>query len=516
MYTIVFKFRLFILFFGLMTLFSCTNEKDVPANTSKTNNDSIAVLVNQKPSKSGDFDASLKNFTSDPALQHANISIAVLDNASGEEIAAYQANQSVIPASSLKIIATATGLAILGKDYRFKTEIRHSGTIKNGVLNGNIYIKAYGDPTLGSDQMDGVEGLDIVINKFVSAIQNAGIHSIQGHIVGDASALPTAVNAPTWPWNDLGNYYASGAWGLNIHENLYYLHLQQHSSLGGQPKVTKTVPEIDGLQFQNELTSAARGSGDNAYIYGAPYTKERFIRGTIPLGNGGFKIKGSIPNPPLFAAQYLKEKLAKKGIQASQSAISNLELDAKNSSTQLIFSHQSPPLSAIAKRCNLKSVNLYAEAILRAIALEKTGKGDLSNGINTTMDFWKQKGFNTTGFFMEDASGLSPRNGASAQHLNQFLYLISKDKNLYSTFKNTLAIGGKTGTLKLMFKGTSAEGNIWGKSGSMSRIRTYTGYAKSKSGKNLSFSFLVNNYTCSSSEIRKKMERLMVEMCSSL
>ena len=61
-------------------------------------------------------------------------------------------------------------------------------------------------------------------------------------------------------------------------------------------------------------------------------------------------------------------------------------------------------------------------------------------------------------------------------------------------------------------KGTAAANNLRAKSGYISRVRTYTGYVTTKSGKELCFAMMANNYTCSNREMRDKMERLMVAM----
>ena len=188
------------------------------------------------------------------------------------------------------------------------------------MLRGNLYLKGFGDPTLGSDQMNEAEELDVVMEKFRLAIQQKGIRKIEGQIIGDGSYYGTDVNCDTWQWNDLGNYYAAGVWGLNIHENLYYLRFRQNATLGQTPAIAAIEPFIDGLAFYNEVQSAKRGSGDNAYIYGAPYDFTRYVRGTIPVGSKLFSIKGSMPDPPLFAAQYFKDKLEEVGIASTRPA----------------------------------------------------------------------------------------------------------------------------------------------------------------------------------------------------
>ena len=78
--------------------------------------------------------------------------------------------------------------------------------------------------------------------------------------------------------------------------------------------------------------------------------------------------------------------------------------------------------------------------------------------------------------------------------------------------KESLPVAGKSGALKNMLKGTSAEGVLVAKSGGMARVRSYTGYARSKSGRWLSFSMIANNFTGSSGGVRKHMERIMLEI----
>ena len=87
-----------------------------------------------------------------------------------------------------------------------------------------------------------------------------------------------------------------------------------------------------------------------------------------------------------------------------------------------------------------------------------------------------------------------------------------KSSKSYSTFEKSLPVAGKSGTLSHLCKGTTAQGNIKAKSGTMTRVKSYAGYATSKSGKNLAFAFVVNNHTCTTRELEKKLEKLMVAL----
>jgi D-alanyl-D-alanine carboxypeptidase/D-alanyl-D-alanine-endopeptidase (penicillin-binding protein 4) len=467
-----------------------------------------SIVIAQNP-----IDKSIEKIIADPVMKHASISMTVMDVETGKIISSHQPNLSIPPASSMKVITTATALAILGKNHKFKTELQYDGSIINGTLQGNIYIKGFGDPTLGAELPKGNMEYKELMLQFVSAIKALGIQKIEGRIIGDGSYYNTESIPDSWQWNDIGNYYGAGVNGLNINANTYELSFRQNASLGKAPKVERTVPSLYNALFVNEVTSASKGSGDNCYIYGAPYQNTRFLRGTIPVGTGIFKVKGSLPDPAFTAAALLLDALEEQGINTSKRATSQFELTQNggkaNNTRKTIHTHQSKSLFDIAKVTNEESINLYCEAMLKAIGKKQKNKGTREKGIEALVEFWEARGVNMDGFYMEDGCGLSNRNGITSKHFAAILRKIKIDQSLGFDFKDALAIAGKTGTLKYMFKNTSAVGKIYGKTGSMDRIRSYTGYAISASGKLLSFSIIINNYHCSSSVARKKLEQWM-------
>lgn len=456
-------------------------------------------------------------FAAHPNLIHGQLSVALIDLSTNQLIAGHRADKTMIPASSLKVLITGIALKKLGQDYRFKTEIAYDGTITaDGVLQGHLIIRGYGDPTLGSHHFAKAETHDIVLKKWINAIKKAGIKKIEGYIIGDASYFSTQVDGRTWLWEDLGNYYGVGAWGLNFHENLYQLDLKQNSKFGATPSVVNVRPIVPNLHLINELTLAEKGSGDNAYIFGSPYGYTRFIRGTIPLGTGTFTIKGSVPDPPFFAAFQLLQQLEKSGISTSQKATSLYQLKQEGidiGETKIIDTYLSPTLGNIVKETNLKSVNLYCEALLRLLG--KTEKGDAhpSRGLEVIKEYLSNNGLPIAGLFLTDASGLSPRNAVSTRHLSVYLGYLKKQKDIFPIFKASLPVGGKSGALKYLFRGTIAENKVFAKSGGMDRVRSYSGYVQNKNGKWLSFSIIANNFSGKSAAMRKEMEKLMLSFC---
>ncbi|MEM1216095.1 MAG: D-alanyl-D-alanine carboxypeptidase/D-alanyl-D-alanine-endopeptidase [Bacteroidota bacterium] len=444
---------------------------------------------------------------------HASLGVCVTDASTGEYLAGFQPNLSLIPASNLKAVTTATALGVLGGDYRFTTVLAYDGKLsEDGVLDGNLYLIGSGDPTLGSPEMEGVLGLPALLERWRLAVQRAGIRRVTGRVIGDDLVFTSAATGSHYQWLDMGNYYGCGAFGLNIHENLYYLHFQQTSRLGATPRVAEVTPTIPGLQFTNEVTSDKKGTGDNAYIYGTPYTYQRFLRGTIPVGNDRFIIKGAIPDPPLFAAQQLTQALESVGILCSRPPASLRHLAVAERSVAQRTSldeYASPPLRAIVDRTNQKSVNLYAEILLRAIGQARAEEGSLAGGLNAQADYWTGLGLDLGGVHLFDGSGMSPRNVLPTRVICNLLSLAYRQERIREDLLNSLPLAGRTGSLRNYFKGTAAEGRLRAKSGYIEGVRAYSGYVPDRTGRTLAFSLIVNNYDGSAGDARRQLFQLM-------
>ena len=468
------------------------------------------ILIAQIHAQSN-LETTLLQFDQDPDLKYATFGFCAIDINRNRVVAQRNPNKALAPASSLKVVTTGVALATLGADYQFETYLQYDGSLQNGVLSGNLYIKGTGDPTLGSPFMKDVPSTEALMNSFVEVVRKQGIKKINGAVVGDASFFDPQSITPTWQWGDIGNHYGTGVYGLNIHDNLYYIVFQQSSKFGAKPKIKHFRPSVPNLKMENLVTNAGRRTGDNAYVYVAPYGENAYVEGTIPVGSSEFEVKGAVPNPPLLAANLLKNALVEQGIQVSKGATTQRILKAR-AERNTFYTHLSPKLVDIVKHTNEESRNMYCEALIKAIGLKRLQKATLVDGLAAVTEFWRSRGIDTRSFFIKDGSGLSARNAVTAKTMAQIMRKMHIDKVNFHDFYNQLAVVGKTGTTQRLCLGTSAVGNIHAKSGSMNRIRSYTGYATTKKGNLLSFSMIINNYSCSGYVMRKKFEKLMIAM----
>ena len=443
------------------------------------------------------------DFVNNKLMENANISLLVKDLETNKTLYQFRPNNSSIPASTMKLVTTATALELLGPDFQFETKLEIEGTVNSaGILNGDLYIRGGGDPTLGSEHL----GDRYFLNKWVEAVKRYGIRKINGRIVADASLYDEQGVNPKWTWDDIGNYYAAGAYGLSYLDNTYLLVLRSGME-GTTPEILRIEPEIPPLTFDNHLTSTAI-SFDSAYFYGNPRSNFRIIHGEIPANRVEYTVKGDIPNPGLLLAEHFHDKLVLNGISIERSPTDKV---TNTFARKVIFRHYSVPLSEVIKETNVESNNGYAEHIFRYLALKSSQVATSNVAVKVVRAFWKSKGLPIDQLFMYDGCGLSPVDAVSAQFFVELLtYMKTKSPNK-EVFFNSLPISGISGTLTNFLNKTPLHGKVHAKSGTISRVKCYAGYIENNE-KTYIFAILVNNANGTSKAVTKKMEEFLLKV----
>ena len=455
--------------------------------------------------KSGQATTNLKNAAWSLYAEYVDNNQSLID---------YQSQLSLTPASGLKLITTAAALEILGENYKCYTRIYYNGRLlKNGILDGNIYIRGGGDPTLGSDRIENSLSMDSLMMTWIKSIKKSGIKKINGSILADDFLFDHKRTPDYWSWIDIGNYYGAGPCALSIHDNLYYLLFEPGKAVGQPAKVLGTEPEIPKLTFINKMKTGPRFSGDNGYIYAAPGQYEALLDGTVPAGRKVFKIKGAIPDPALFTAQRLHQELMNSGILITDYP-AKLESQFDYNFATLIHTTQSPPLNDIVFIINKKSFNLYAEQLVKLIAVAQDESGSMDNGLKKIVAFLKENSVTTEGLELFDGSGLSRSNLITTQTMVDLLKFMTKQPT-FDTYYNSLAIAGNPddqGNIKSFGRGTVIANNARIKSGFFSNTRSHSGYVRDKSGRLIAFSFIANNFHGNTSTINKIHKNLIVKL----
>ncbi|KJF43768.1 D-alanyl-D-alanine carboxypeptidase/D-alanyl-D-alanine endopeptidase [Draconibacterium sediminis] len=446
------------------------------------------------------FKSAIETLLQQEDYKNASVGMNVVDLNSDETVYSLNSEKLLVPASTMKMITSGTALEILGADYRFKTQIAYSGKIdKEGVLDGDLVLIGGADPALGSEYFQ--DHYFEFLKNWAKQVKASGIKKVKGNLILDGGIYDTERIPDSWVWGDIGNYYGAGPNAFTVFDNMYRITFSSPKKEGKLTKVIQTYPKIDGLQIDNEVLSADNNS-DNAYVFGGPFDKHRIIRGTIPRNRKAFTIKASVPAPEeILAAAFLQNLLAEGVFVDGETRFGNNVSDK----TTLIYTQESPTLAEIAEVLNYESVNLFAEHFLKQIAVEKNGLGNRNDAIDLVENYWEEQGLSMENIFMEDGSGLSHFNAVSPAFFTRFLTRMASN----DAFVESLPVAGK-GTFKRFDTEKLPGKTLQAKSGSMTRVRCYSGYLTTDKGHKLVFSFMFNHFGGSHSALIKEIEQLFI------
>jgi D-alanyl-D-alanine carboxypeptidase/D-alanyl-D-alanine-endopeptidase (penicillin-binding protein 4) len=436
-----------------------------------------------------------RQFESDEQMKHGTSSLYVIEAGTGKVVFEQDSRVGMAPASTQKIITSVTAFELLGADYRYQTKF----FLSNSGEFPSIIVRPSGDPTLGSWRWD-PKGDSLQVQSLVKAIRDLGIDTLE-HLLVDQAGWETETIPGGWIWEDIGNYYGAGAEGLIWHENQYDLFLKSGKNIGDPVEIMETSPFVYDLEFLCcHVTSAAPGTGDNAYIYYPLPWHYAVVRGTIPINENRFRISGSLPSGARQFHGTVSEALRRAGIRLQSIELwYNRDLhktgDSLLDKKKEIHTIVSPPLHSLVYWFNRKSINLYGEALVKTMALRDRGLGSTDTGVSIIKKFWKEKGIDEGELNMYDGSGLSPLNRVTT-HAQVEILKYAMEKEWYPAFYESLP----------------EYNNMKMKSGTISDVKGFCGYHRAKNGISYIFSFLVNNYSGRSASIVAKMYKVLDEL----
>jgi len=439
---------------------------------------SVQVLSAQNIAQK--LDKATKDLMESSGAVSSGLSFYVTDE-NGTFIYEYQGNKGLSTASTQKIFTAGAALETLGENFTYKTTAGYSGSLSAGIVNGDFIISSNGDPTLGSWRYEAYKPENFK-KKLIDALKSSGIIKISGNLIIDDSYFDHQTIPGGWPWDDLGNYYGAGIWGINWRENQFDININGTEFKGF------SYP-LENVKWLNDLKTG--GSSDQSLIFTAPHSEVALINGTLPAGKT-VTVSGAVPNPPVQLGAEVQQWLKESGIELSGkiTTSSQLEIEGKvmpGAPKNIIFSYESPTLDKIVYWFLRKSVNLYGEALIKTLGKEKKGNSSFKNGVAYLKDFWKSKGINPNMINFADGSGLSPQNYVAAKAEVQAL-LYAKKQPWFDVY----------------YDGFPVQDGIKMKSGTMRDTKSFAGYHTAKDGKKYVFSIIINNYQGSgSTELQK-------------
>lgn len=422
--------------------------------------------------------------------------LAVYADGTQKEIFSVSPDQRLTPASTLKLLTSAAALETFGPHHRFLTRLYASAKPdEKGVLKGDLYLQGGADPTLGSPRVTGGETWQKVAAKWAKAVRQAGITRIEGNLYADVSAFEGPSIAPKVNWENIGNYYAAPVSPLCFNDNSFKIYFKPQPFGGKQTEISRTEPQIPQLELKNFVTTDAKNKRDNAYVYGAPRQYEMEIYGTIPTNFTGFSIQAALPDSALFALQALHNALREEGI-AVGGREKTLSTPPDYSAMTLLHTYRSPELKDIIVIVNKRSFNLYAEMLLRNLALQAGKKGSVQNGLEELEKFLrKNKLAAAQDAVLYDGSGLSRDNMLTPRVLVNTLVFMTKSPH-FQYYYQSLATPNDRGDLLLLryfLKPKHQVQDVRVKGGTIDGVKTVAGYVHDANGHPIAFALMANN-----------------------
>lgn len=158
----------------------------------------------------------LSNLLSSSSLSRENVGLIVFDLKKDRNVVAHGETTSLIPASIMKAVTTASLKNHVRADKQLATQVFLTGDISDGTLDGNILVMASGDPSVNSSS--GPDSADI-LTEIVEALKEKGVKRIKGKVIVDESVFAGPAVPPSWQKGDLPHAYGTGCHGFNFESN---------------------------------------------------------------------------------------------------------------------------------------------------------------------------------------------------------------------------------------------------------------------------------------------------------
>ena len=385
------------------------------------------------------------------------------------------------PASTMKMYTSVLALDRFGADYQFKTSVlRESQVGADGTLEGNLYLRGGGDPSLSPRFWGATNPMD----SLAQLVAAAGIRRIHGDVVGDASAFDPQLVPEGWLSRYLGAAYAARVSALSLNENLVWVVVQPD----GKNAAVTLDPATTTIPVQSTVRVVAGSRGRISAV--RQKDGSILVRGTIGRSAPPQRYSLVVDDPASFTTGALRAALEKAGVVVD----GRVTVGATPSNATEVASLVSPPLANIIAEMNRESINLFAELLFRdaAHAAAPDQAGSAATGLATLRSLLSEKiGARPQDVQVSDGSGLSVLDRVTPRSMVELLSY-AHQAPWGATFHASLPLEGESGTLRHRARSTPARGNLHAKTGTTNTVASLGGYVTAKNGEILAFSFIYN------------------------
>jgi D-alanyl-D-alanine carboxypeptidase/D-alanyl-D-alanine-endopeptidase (penicillin-binding protein 4) len=451
----------------------------------------------------------LERLFTDPRAAHAHWAVNVFSLHTGRTLFSSNASRFMVPASNQKLLTTAVAAERLGWDFRFTTRILATGPIDGeGVLTGDLIVVSNGDPTINPRHPERWQAFD----DWARALRAGGLTTINGNLIGDDNAFAEPGWGLGWAWDNLQYGYGAPVSALQFNENQIELTIGPGAAPGTRATIS-TSPIGNGMSIDHGVDTGPAGTRTSIELERVPGTGVLHVRGVIAADARPTTVTAATDDPTRMYLSALGEALGRHGISVGgrMMDIDEVRVAPDIAAAREMIVDRSPPLSEIIDVANKWSRNIYAETLLYALA-PPGEPATAARGIDVLRQTLRAWGLADASYLPRDGSGLSRYDFVTADALTLLLTYLWRHPAHTDRFRSALPVAGQSGTIAERMKGTDAAGRVWAKTGTLSHVRTLSGYLVTTSGEPLVVSILVNNFQVPAATVDAIIDEALVRL----
>lgn len=424
--------------------------------------------------------ASLNQVIEAQRLPADAIGIWVQKTNSNTPLVAHNADRLFNPASTIKLATTLAALLELGPAYTWRTEIRATAAVKDGVLRGDLILWGTGDPGAVSEEHW----------RMLRDLQRmTGLKRIEGNVILDAShyMLPPGNTGdfdgqPYRAYNQL-------PYALHVNSNAIRFHiLPDRNTIR-----IEAEPPLPGLQIENNLTPTNSGNCD-AWQRGVRYDvgdNRVTFSGSYPVNCGNYELLRTAVAPDYNAAELFRLHWAQWGGELTGQVLSHY--GPPLAYEQRLMTHLSRPLADLIRVANKWSHNVMTRHMALTLGAHKMGEpATLEKARVALIEALSSAGVETNGMFIDNGSGLSRDARITPKQLGQILQ-VGWDSPRRPEFLSSLSISGIDGTTRRQYRNEIKTGQMHLKTGLLNQVSAIAGYVRNQCNEDIMVVLLVNH-----------------------